>query len=115
VGASDGLPSSDDTTAADGSTKENETVTALPENNNAHQKAVDTVSADDLNQPEAADSVPQPQVPINPPADAAAAADSSPPPQTTGQADDADTKDTTAEAPKRRIGFISRRIAGKKE
>jgi hypothetical protein len=118
VGASDGLPSSDDTTAEDGSTKENETVTASPEDNNAHQTAVDTVPADDLNQPEAADSGPQPQVPTNPPADAAAASDSAPPPQTpetTVQADDADTKDTTAEAPKRRIGFISRRIAGKKD
>jgi hypothetical protein len=105
VSASDGLPSSDDTTAADGSTKENET-------------AVDTVPADELNQPEAADSGPQPQVPTNPPADAAAESAAAAPPQTpetTGQADDTDTKDTTAEAPKRRIGFISRRIAGKKD
>jgi hypothetical protein len=66
---------------------------------------------DDLSQPAVGDSVLQPP-------DDAAASDSAPPPQTTEttvQADDADTKDTTAEAPKRRIGFISRRIAGKKE
>lgn len=50
LGATDVLPSSDDTTAADGVTKEDETVTASPEDNNAHQEAADTMSVDDLKQ-----------------------------------------------------------------